>query len=1080
MSNDYHVLNWNQIINNSDKGIIFENLVEKLIESMFPNETWRRTQKSHDGKRDFVFPADEYLPDEKWAECKNYIDKLSINVIAPTLVMGALDNVKCIYVFSYSELNSNAIISILRYCETLKTKVKIFDGNLLENLICKYHNTNGIGDFFQNTNFTKAKETLNNTLINVVNTCKDLRDHTIDSNHEFQTGEPFYISTIIRNLSLNTIKCGISFSSKSKNILINGTSNIIDSLEFGEIKEYKIYCHTLKNGSSNISINVKANFINGNTIENNYNKSINVVEEPHLFLSGNSALNSLKSITNYLLNYEKKPIIMSSKSGAGKSTIIESISQHKQIQEKYTIVNISLDYLRTHCVKDIFYQIVKVQNEKEISETQNDESSEILSVFLNDYAKSASDIANNIMCLYDKKKPYLFIIDDIQKINRSYIDVLYELNSISNNENKPIYYLLSLNLDLLSFDDLLKRLNWDSNYIDVAYRHIKINYFDKKDIINFYKLKYGITDIENLFSEFEHEISPLELQSFTIGMKNKGIISYNPITLEYSITDKVDFEKRINEILYSQMAIDSLCSVYENSGIPEYLLKNLWLNGELSLKEWNNYKDIVSELIKNKIIKEDNGSIVFKHDKILSSIKKRLVFTDDDYVDIFYNKQTNLNAKMICAINGLDYIFDSPQFIKNYFNNSYLIKSNQLLDLCICIFENLNKFEKYNLTASALNFVCDNLKVLSYELPQMEYYKFMCFIINTIKTIEWDTNESCVESISYLIKKYFDRKLSTNNYNDCYDEYLSFNEIYSNISNISSKRKHYWLSHFSNRAAVALDKTSNPFFEEPKLINELYELSKSHCRQADNDIDLLLQINIDDFYRSYSYRHNLSIDIINNCLNELEELNTKNVDRQTCLDYHILLLQYLQLIMNYSNDEMQLRKLIESTRIIRNQSKSLFYSIKLYQLEIYILINLKNLSEANNVLDEALEFAYKRGMRTIIYKFTYIKSILLGLNDSIDKKEYQNTIILAFEQFMDIKGDDKNKINHEIYLVYELLCIINSFSTNYISKYIEKCEDDISEFLISINNNINNSLCNSESKSIKSSFNFYGVAFPLI
>lgn len=1080
MRNDYHVLNWNQIIDNSNKGIIFENLVEKLIESMFPNETWRRTQKSHDRKRDFVFPADEYLPDEKWAECKNYSDKLSINVIAPTLVMGALDNVKCIYVFSYSELNSNAIISILRYCETLKIKVKIFDGNLLENLICKYHNINGVGDYFKNTNFIKAKETLNNILINVVNTCKNLRDHTIDSNHEFQTGEPFYISTIIRNMSLNTIKCNISFSSKSKNILINNTSNIIDSLEFGEIKEHKIYCHTLKNGSSNISINVKTNFNNGNTLENNYNKSINIVEEPYLFISGNSALNSLKSIIKHLLNYNKKPIIMSSKSGAGKSTIIESILQHKQIQEKYTIVNISLDYLRTHCVKDIFYQIVKVQNEKEIFGTQNDESSEVLYVFLNDYAKSASDIANNIMHLYNAKKPYLFIIDDIQKINRSYVDVLYELNSLSSDENKPIYYLLSLNLDLLSFDDLLKRLNWDSNYIDVKYRHIKINYFDKKDIINFYKFKYGITDIENFFSEFEHEISPLELQSFTIGLKNKGIISYNPITLEYSITDKVDFEKRINEILYSKLAVDSLCSVYENSGIPEYFLKNLWLNGELSLKEWSNYKDIVSELIKNKIIKEENGSIVFKHDKILNSIKKRLIFTADDYVDIFYNTKTNIIAKMICAINGMDYIYDSPSFIKDYFNNSYVIKSNQLLDLCTCIFENLNKFEKYDLTASALNFVCDNLIVLRCELPQMEYYNFMCFVINIIKTTEWDINESCVESISYLIKKYFDRKLSTNNYNDCYDEYLSINYIYTKISNITSNRKHYWLSHFSNRAAVALDKTSDPFLEEPKLINELYELSKYHCKQSNYDVDLLLQINIDDFYRSYSYRHNLTIDIINNCLNELKELNKKKIDRRTCLDYHILLLQYLKLIMNYSNDDMQLRKLIKSTRAIRDQSKSMFYSIKLYQLEIYILINLENLSEANNVLDEALEFAYKKGMRTIIYKFTYIKAILLGLNDSVDKKEYQNNIILAFEQFMDIKGADKNRINHEIFLVYELLRIINSFSTNYISKYLEKSENDISEFLISINSNITNSLCNGESKSIKSSFNFYGVAFPLI
>lgn len=50
-----------------NKGILFEDLIEKLLVAMFPNETWRRTIESHDGKRDFVYPKEESFPDQKWA-----------------------------------------------------------------------------------------------------------------------------------------------------------------------------------------------------------------------------------------------------------------------------------------------------------------------------------------------------------------------------------------------------------------------------------------------------------------------------------------------------------------------------------------------------------------------------------------------------------------------------------------------------------------------------------------------------------------------------------------------------------------------------------------------------------------------------------------------------------------------------------------------------------------------------------------------------------------------------------------------------------------------------------------------------
>ena len=137
---DIHVLNWERFTQNINtdagtnsntkksfrmvnKGILFEDLIEKLLVVMFPNETWRRTIESHDGKRDFVYPKEESFPDQKWAECKNYSNNLSLNIIAPTLIMGAIENIESIFIFSYSPLNDNAIEGILNYSKTIFLKV---------------------------------------------------------------------------------------------------------------------------------------------------------------------------------------------------------------------------------------------------------------------------------------------------------------------------------------------------------------------------------------------------------------------------------------------------------------------------------------------------------------------------------------------------------------------------------------------------------------------------------------------------------------------------------------------------------------------------------------------------------------------------------------------------------------------------------------------------------------------------------------------------------------------------------------------------------------------------------------------
>ena len=95
-----HFFDWHQFTKEfpdaPNKGIVFEDLVEELLKVMYRNEKWYRTALSYDGKKDFAYPDGSETPDLKWAECKNYKERLSLNVISPTLVMGAIDGIKSI------------------------------------------------------------------------------------------------------------------------------------------------------------------------------------------------------------------------------------------------------------------------------------------------------------------------------------------------------------------------------------------------------------------------------------------------------------------------------------------------------------------------------------------------------------------------------------------------------------------------------------------------------------------------------------------------------------------------------------------------------------------------------------------------------------------------------------------------------------------------------------------------------------------------------------------------------------------------------------------------------------------------
>lgn len=1098
---DIHILDWSAITRpiqrgktcdsvktKKNKGILFEDLVEELLLVMFPNEVWTRTQESYDRKRDFYYPSETYLPEQKWVECKNYNSNVSINTISPTLVMGAIDNIECIYFFSYSPLNDNAIEGLLRYSESANKTIKIFDGNLLEALICRYHNKSNISRFFPNTDFIKAIDKLGQKPVRVIRTLKDMKGNVISPTHLFELGERFYISIIVQNQTSEYIDYTLKFNYNNSECLLCNTHTFNNGLPFGAIKEHSILCTTTKANNISYSISVAGKNSKTKKVKPLNKKGvIKILDEQYLFWSGENAMKVYDNCINHIINYKMDPLFITAGSGTGKSTLLNILMQNETLHKKYTIINLDLNLTRNYCVRNLFCQIFGVYSIYETPDEQSKEDKEALSLLVNGYAQGASMIAETIMQFYNVNQPFLFVIDDIQKINRSYIDLLCELNLQSEKNDMPIYYISTLNEDILSINDLLIRLNWDLNNKRCKYSIENLSKFDKNDIISFLKHKFGLFNIEDYFDGFEKTISPLELYSFSTDLKNNHIISRIPKTSTYQIVDHYKFAENLDKILFSNISIKTICNSIDNGDIPEYLLKYLYVCGEIGEVIKKKYITSINKLITLGILKEYNGKIIFFHDKIKKCIGEKLTYTEEDYADIFYDKNTDIVSKAICAINQINRIKNAAEFLENFFESKCEIKKvSQRYELCWLIFENFQKLIESEIITKALNFVRLNFDLINKEQDYGTYFEFLRHIVNSAQNINWDVNKECVENMLYFIKKFFDRTLSTHNEQILYDYYIVFKDIILKLKHISEERRNYWLSHYSNRAAIALDRESFPLGKESKLISTLYQESEYYCKKAGNPEELLLQIIVDSFNRYYVYRHSLTHEIACSSYTNLTNLKRVKINRTTCLDYHKILFEYLKIKLNKNFVEcssIDLSKIKNNAKEIRLESTSRFYTLKLYMLEIYLLIDLNRYSEAADLLSEAFEFVYQNGLRQYIYKLTYIRANLLAFDkDKNSREEINAQSILALEQFIDSHCDALSALQREIFIVIRLIALIDNFEQEVLNDIINRTTNTYTVDLLKNICYLDEDKLSSYSDLFKmdSYFTFNGVSFPTI
>lgn len=1088
MNNNYHNLDWRYITENnseeSNKGIRFENLIENLIKAMFPQEKWRRTGISHDGKRDFVYPADENLLDKKWAECKNYSENLSINTIAPTLVMGAINNIECIYFFSYSPLNDNAIEGIVSYSKNSKKIVQVFDGILLENLIYKYHLVNDIEKFFPKNTF-KNNYTSSRSKFRIVKEVKDSSGNKIYASHVFDVRQSFVISVIIQNLSDDTIRYSLEL--ELSQISCSNTNTHEGCLKFGQIIECSFFCQTIKKGSFKYKIKCLEK---DTKYKEETDGIIKVSEDEFGFLTGENALNCYAICEKHLTNFISDPLFILADKGTGKTTLINILKNENSINSKYMIQNIDISCTRNICARNLLCQNLEIAVDTSIdSEEQESEKVKALSWLIEGCAAGAAEIAETLMRLYDENKPYLFIIDNAHEMPREYTDLVGELITASKQNGKKIYFVYCINPNEMSISNLLNQIYWDEAFDENKIDKATLSNFVKADVIAYGKHKYGLENIDQYFESFDdhQEVSPRNVCNLFCRLKFDGVISPIPNTNKYQLVDAFALREYIKNYAYSDLSASNYCKIIDDRGHYKYVLEYVYITGNVSATLKKRKKTIVEELINCGILKKDQEKIVFVSNEIRDEVKGKLNFLDEDLIDICEDNDTDTESKAICFLNNLKLFKNSSVFLKNLFTSDHQFTSiNRRYEVCCLVLDKLNELLEMELGNYALKFLIINHPLLNRE---QGHYFFYCFLEKAIRAAilnDWDIDSESIEIMSFFIKKYFDRALSTYNHIDVVQSYNIIKEKFNSLKNITSSQKYYWMCHFANRAAISLDRSADPFVQEASDVTLLYKESEDNCRLCGYNEELEMQIKIDNFYRHYIYRHSLTMDVLNDASFDLLKYKNGELYDNQSLNYHLILIDCLKIALNNCDScvHKKITELLKHAREAQHNCQSKFYFFKYYLIELYCLIQLNNISEAYETLEEAYKFALKNDMRNSVYKLTYIRVFLQVFEtNNMTASEADSQIILGFEQFVRCKIKSLQDFKREIFLPVELAKRIKIFSEDYMLNVVKNmnCSEEQLNFIcdfcayISGENTENYKLF-----SLKSYLMIHGVCFPHI
>ena len=1066
------LLNWDKLNKTSNvdaegnlpvqpnKGILFEDVIEVLLIAEYGEKQWRRTIRSHDGKRDFVYPYNPGLIEERWAECKNYTENISINTLSPTLFMAAIKNIPYVYFYSFSPLNDNALRNVVQYSQLTGKTVKVYDGQLLEACIFLRRNNPDIISKFGAIP-DSLSDVFSRQTLRIVKTLCDAEKNPLSTEHKFTKGEKFFLVVTIQNLSMCSLRYHVDLKTNEP-IFRYEELPIDNELEFGGIHELCFSCEAIAAGFGKYSIHLSCGELS-ETLEGN----IDVDDAPYFYLSDGDALSSVDECVSALCEPGSEPVVLCGGSGYGKTTILRNVIDHNIIRDSFHVLHIQLNSARDVCIENMLSHVIGVKIEEHIPREQAVED-EILRPYLASYVQSAKKIVADLVKLMKiLARPFLFVIDDAQNVTAAYTNFLRELRIAA--DGNAFQLLFSLNTDKMFYDDFLGMLSWDSAYENRPCKTISLKKFDRTKAIVYLKHRFGLKDIDSYFKGFDKMITPLELNRLSIDVCNRKMIT-KLSDGTYTLVDSIGFKNYLAQGLYANFSLADICVRLNQSDLPQYVLGYVYLVGYMSPLVRRRYNRTVKALIEQCVLKEEQDRIVFYHDTIRE--KASLLSLDySQYADVCA-EDIPIHVKALCALRAYEKLPDASQNLEEFFaSNPSFEFINQRYDICMAVIENLAVLLKSPLAEKALAFVRDNQNQLSYEQSYERYYRFLERTMMVALETHWDVSYEICSCMSALLKRYFDRCLSTRRNELCLQRGLQIVKMTEGLQNFSKTDKAFWLSHFYNRMAIAQERLAK---EHPDfcLAEKYYNLSSKYAKQAGNPPELLLQLIVDEINRYYVYQHTLKFDQIKNALSRLSMLDEEKIGRKSCLRYHICLYRYLTYkLSSVEFDDKIIEDLLGHIALAEAAQPNRFYEFKLLMLKAYLFLEVRRYADAYNFVSKAEQIAYEGEMRQNIYKLSYIKAQLLKFDTSLkfDNETSHSLSVAALLQFADVHKYD---LHREIFLLSKLLSDISSRDKKHCKRLIELQPAEVQILLEQVLNNdatLNNSY-----------FRFNGIDFPII
>lgn len=377
-----------------------------------------------------------------WGECKFHKPSISLKEFSPTLVMGFINNIQTIVLFSKSKINR--VHDMEKFCKKSNIQLIIYDDDTLIELISSNIHNPEISKYFEGLNLTKPiditkssnKKTKTNSKQQTAKmsyTTEIIKSNNLKAteNTRFSVNDCFTLEIRIENKSANDhLSAKIELEGESFNkyleynfvneeIFIPCASSHISNIKF----KIKKFSDVIELPKFKITINDKKTYcIN--------DKKINCTWLLEVPLIGSSNVNLVSTISDKILNADYCVDIISGKSGVGKSRIIKELLNSNFLTNIGTL-HINCEYNKIN-VSTLFKEIVKkIYNLQSIYEDENE-------MFFD--AESIVSFDDNL-----KKRSIKLLFENTEQTSiTTYAEITYEL--IKNGE-------LCLILDNVQFLD---------------------------------------------------------------------------------------------------------------------------------------------------------------------------------------------------------------------------------------------------------------------------------------------------------------------------------------------------------------------------------------------------------------------------------------------------------------------------------------------------------------------------------------------------------------------------------------------------------------------------------------------------